>query len=99
MRKRGNSVAVFEEARLLHFRAANLLMMTGVLRALKERKLRCPQDVEVMSSDDSEWLDVFEPRISTVAQPSYLMGAKSAELLLKRIKSSIGRPRLTSPGG
>jgi LacI family transcriptional regulator len=71
--------------------AANLLMMTGVLRALKERKLRCPQDVEVMSSDDSEWLDVFEPRISTVAQPSYLMGAKSAELLLKRIKSSSRR--------
>ena len=40
-----------------------------------------------MSSDDSEWLDVFEPRISTIAQPSYEMGAKAAELLLKRIKA------------
>lgn len=67
--------------------AANFLMMTGVLRALKERKLQCPKDVEVMSSDDSEWLDVFEPRISTVAQPSYPMGAKAAELVLKRIKA------------
>jgi LacI family transcriptional regulator, galactose operon repressor len=67
--------------------AANFLMMTGVLKALKVRRLRCPQDVEVMSSDDSEWLDVFEPRISTIAQPSYEMGAKAAELVLKRIKS------------
>ena len=67
--------------------AANFLMMTGVLKALKVRRLRCPQDVEVMSSDDSEWLDVFEPRISTIAQPSYEMGAQAAQLLLKRIKA------------
>jgi LacI family repressor for deo operon, udp, cdd, tsx, nupC, and nupG len=62
-------------------------MMTGVLKALKEHHLKCPQDVEVMSSDDSEWLDVFEPAISTVAQPSYEMGTESAKLLLKRIKT------------
>ncbi|MDZ4801017.1 MAG: LacI family DNA-binding transcriptional regulator [Bryobacteraceae bacterium] len=66
---------------------ANFLMMTGVLKALKERGLSCPEDVEVMSSDDSEWLDVFEPRISTVAQPSYEMGTEAAQLVLKRIAS------------
>ena len=66
---------------------ANLLMMTGALKALQDRGLRCPEDVEVMSSDDSDWLDVFRPRISTVAQPSYEMGAQSAQLLLKRIRS------------
>ena len=67
--------------------AANLLMMTGLLKALKERKIACPSHVEVMSSDDSEWLDVFEPAISTVSQPSYEMGSKAAQLLLKRIKT------------
>jgi LacI family transcriptional regulator len=65
----------------------NFLMMTGVLRALQERGVRCPQEVEVISSDDSEWLDVFTPRISTVAQPSYEMGEKAAQLLLKRIRA------------
>ncbi len=65
---------------------ANFLMMTGVLKALQDRQLKCPRDIEVMSSDDSEWLDVFEPRISTVAQPSYEMGTEAARLLLKRIK-------------
>lgn len=64
----------------------NFLMLTGVLRALRERKLKCPQQVEVMTSDDLDWLDLFEPRISAVVQPSYAMGAQAAELLLKRIK-------------
>jgi LacI family transcriptional regulator len=67
------------------FFAANFLMMTGVLRAVKERGLRCPSDVQVASSDDSEWLDVFTPAITTVVQPSYAMGEHAADLLLKRI--------------
>jgi LacI family transcriptional regulator len=66
--------------------ASNFLMMTGALRALKERGLRCPEDVQVVSSDDSEWLDVFSPPITTVVQPSYAMGEHAADLLLKRME-------------
>ena len=64
--------------------AANFLMMVGVLRALGERGYDCPDEVEVMSSDDSDWLDVFQPAISTVVQPSYEMGKEAAYLLLRR---------------
>jgi LacI family transcriptional regulator len=66
--------------------ASNFLMMTGALRAVKESGLRCPEDVQVVSSDDSEWLDVFSPPITTVVQPSYAMGEHAADLLLKRIE-------------
>ena len=66
--------------------ADNLVDVTGILRAMRERKLRCPEQVEVASSDDADWLDVFDPPITTVVQPSYELGVKSAELLLKRIK-------------
>jgi LacI family transcriptional regulator len=66
--------------------AANFPMMTGVLRAIKVTGLRCPQDVQVVSSDDSEWLDVFDPPITTIAQPSYAMGQHGADLLLKRLE-------------
>ncbi len=66
--------------------AANFLMLTGILKAIKMAGLRCPQDVEVMSSDDYDWLDAFDPPISTVAQPSRQMGDEAAVLLLKRIK-------------
>ena len=66
--------------------AANFPMLTGVLRALKERGLRCPGDVEVASSDDSDWLDAFEPPVTTVVQPAYALGEHAADLLLKRIR-------------
>jgi len=72
--------------------AANFLMMTGVLRALQERRLACPGEVEVVSCDDSEWLDVFQPPISTIVQPSYDMGIQGAELLLKRIHQPNRKP-------
>ncbi|MCC6590764.1 MAG: LacI family DNA-binding transcriptional regulator [Bryobacterales bacterium] len=79
--------------------AANFLMMTGVLRALRERNLTCPDDVEVVSSDDSDWLDVFGPPISTVVTDSYAMGYQAAELLLKRIEKPGRKPQnvLLSP--
>jgi LacI family transcriptional regulator len=66
--------------------ADNLLLVTGILHAFRERGIRCPQNVEVMSSDDAEWLDVFEPKVSTVVQPSYELGVAAAELLLKRFR-------------
>jgi LacI family transcriptional regulator len=67
--------------------AANFLMMAGVLRALKERKVSVPAEAEVMSSDDSELLDCFDPPISTIVQPSYEMGRQAAILCLERIKN------------
>ena len=66
--------------------ADNLVIATGILRALQERGRRVPEDVEVASSDDAEWLDVFDPPITTIVQPSYQLGFQSAELLLKRIR-------------
>lgn len=66
--------------------AGNFLMLTGVLRAIQERGLACPADVEVLSADDSDWFDVFSPPITTVVTSSYEMGANGAELLLKRIR-------------
>ena len=64
----------------------NLVMTAGVLKALQDLRLQCPRDVEVVSSDDAEWLDVFRPAISTVVQPSYELGTLAAEVLLKRIR-------------
>jgi len=73
--------------------ATSLQILTGALAALREREVRVPQGVELMSSDDSEWLDVFEPRISVVLQPDYDMGQEAAKLLLERIEKPKGAPR------
>jgi LacI family transcriptional regulator len=66
--------------------ADNLVIATGILKTLQERGLRCPDDLEIVSSDDAEWLDVFRPPITTIVQPSYRLGAQSAEVLPKRIR-------------
>ena len=66
--------------------ADNLLLVTGILHVLREKKISCPDQIEVMSSDDAAWLDVFQPSISTVVQPSYDLGRTAAELLLKRFR-------------
>lgn len=66
--------------------AANLVFITGILRGLASNGIACPGEIEVMCSDDAEWLDVFQPRISTVVQPSYEVGVRAAGLLLKRIQ-------------
>jgi LacI family transcriptional regulator len=70
---------------------ANFLILTGVLRALRNLGVRVPQQVQVASSDDSEWLDAFDPPVTTVVQPTYAIGERAADLLLKRIKDP-GRP-------
>src|SRR5690348_4971339 len=38
--------------------AANFLLLTGALRAIQDADLRVPKDIEVMSSDDPECVDV-----------------------------------------
>lgn len=61
----------------------DLVLTIGVMRAVKERGLM--GKIEVFSSDDAEWLDVFHIPISTIVQPSHDVGVTAAELLLKRL--------------
>jgi DNA-binding LacI/PurR family transcriptional regulator len=65
--------------------AANNLMTVGVFLALKERGLRCPEDLAVVGFDDMVWLSAFTPGLTTVAQPNYELGKRAAELLLDRL--------------
>jgi LacI family transcriptional regulator len=74
--------------------ATNNLMAIGLMRAVAERGLHCPRDISVACFDDFEWASVFHPRLTTVAQPTYEMGSKAAELLLTRLnESSIAEPQ------
>lgn len=69
------------------FAASNSLAI-GLMRAVVACRLRCPEDVSVACFDDFEWAAVFHPCLTTVAQPTYEMGAKAAELLLGRLDGS-----------
>ena len=80
--------------------ATGFLMMTGCLAVARRRGIAVPDQVELMTWSDSPLLDVFEPPIATVEQPSAEMGERAAELILRRIKEPARAPEVvTLPAG
>ena len=59
----------------------------GALQAISARGLRCPEDISLVSYDDYEWQEAFRPRLTTIAQPAFLLGQRGAEVLINRITS------------
>lgn len=67
------------------FFVANYLMAVGLMRALRQYQLRCPEDIAIVTCDDYPWLDSFHPRLTTVSQPKYELGQAGARALLDRL--------------
>ena len=65
--------------------AMSYTILLGVLQALRELGLRCPEDVSLLTFDDNLSLDYMVPRISRVEQDIRQMGISSARLLIDRI--------------
>jgi LacI family transcriptional regulator len=65
--------------------AANNAMTIGVLHALRERRLAVPDDIALAAFDDFEWSDLFQPRLTVIAQPTAAIGSTAVDLLLARL--------------
>ena len=65
---------------------ANDLMARGVVRILQESGRTVPDDVAVIGYDDSPAATAQRPELTTIAQPSELMGRRMAELLLALLR-------------
>lgn len=74
--------------------AGNNLLSIGALRALKESKLSVPEDISFVAFDDPEWATLIHPPLTVAAQPTYKLGHRAAELIMKRI-SDPTRPKET----
>lgn len=66
--------------------AGNDLIALGCLDALKERGLRCPDDVSIVGFNDMPFVDRIDPPLTTVRVPHYELGERAAELLLQRMR-------------
>ena len=66
----------------------NNRMTLGILRALRELGISCPERVSVMSFDDPDWAAVFNPSITSIEQPTYEIGKRAVELLLQSIQAA-----------
>ncbi|MGW5640383.1 LacI family DNA-binding transcriptional regulator [Streptomyces sp. NPDC003832] len=64
---------------------ANNAMTIGTLRSLRAHGLSVPGDIALCCFDDFAWADLFEPRLTAVAQPSRELGARAVQVLLERL--------------
>ena len=65
--------------------ATNNLMTIGLMMAIHDLELRCPQDVSVIGFDDFDWAAAFNPPLTTVAQDPYLIGERAVEILFANL--------------
>lgn len=65
--------------------ASNDLIALGVLRALRSRGLRCPDDVSLVGFNDMPFAEEFSPSLTTVHVPMHDFGTTAARMLLMAI--------------
>lgn len=72
---------------------ANNLMSIGALHAIAAAGLAIPDQVAVVGFDDMSWATLLNPPLTTVAQPTYDLGAETARLLRSRLEGYAGAAR------
>jgi LacI family transcriptional regulator len=72
---------------------ANNLMTLGALDAIAGTNLRVPDDIGIVGFDDMAWAPLLRPPLTTVGQPTYVVGAETARMLLSRLTGYTGPGR------
>ncbi len=75
--------------------ACNGVMMLGLLVAIDELGVRCPQDIALATFDDLMFAHSFHPHLTAVAQPANAMGYQGANLLIDRVEGKLTGEPLT----
>jgi LacI family transcriptional regulator len=65
--------------------ASDSLIALEVLRTVKDRGLRVPDDLSFVMFDDFDWAAITDPPLTVVAQPIYDVGVAAARILLRRL--------------
>ncbi|WP_145321869.1 LacI family DNA-binding transcriptional regulator [Paenibacillus xylanexedens] len=66
--------------------AANNMLAIGVIRLLRRRGLRVPEDISVVCFDDLDLASAFDPFLTVAAQPAYDFGFRGVQMLIDRIE-------------
>jgi len=66
---------------------ANLDLTLGVILAIKNLRLKIPDDIAIIGFDDSDWAQILEPPLTTISQPVYDLGSTAAETLIRNIEN------------
>ncbi len=67
--------------------AVNDITAIGVMKTARQLGIKVPEELKIVGFENSRSSSICEPELTSVDQFGYELGKKSAELLLKRIKS------------
>lgn len=70
----------------------NNLMTIGALKALKEAKVKLPEQMAIIGFDDHELSDLVNPPLTVISRDAHLQGALAMATLLERIKEGYQFP-------
>ncbi len=65
---------------------SNSLLTAGAFQAIRDRKLKVPNDAALVGFDETTWAELVDPPITLIAQPTEEIGRTATELLFQRIE-------------
>lgn len=75
--------------------SANYKMSAGALRCFKERELKVPKDISLLSFDDAVLFDLHAPGITAIAQPTEQIAETIARIIADRLADPTDSSRRT----
>lgn len=73
--------------------AVNDPVAIGAFQKIKEAGLRIPNDVAIMGFSNNKITSLVDPQLTTIDQPSFEMGKRSAEILIDIINDKMVEPK------
>jgi LacI family transcriptional regulator, repressor for deo operon, udp, cdd, tsx, nupC, and nupG len=61
------------------------VLTVGVLQALRTQNIRIPQQISLIGFDDAHWASLTNPPLTVIAQSSYALGQRAAEIILEHL--------------
>jgi LacI family transcriptional regulator len=84
--------ALLDAASPTAFFAANNALAEHAWRVLRRRGLKIPGDISLVGFDDVPWMEMVDPPITVVDQPTVELGRSAARLLLRRLHGGPALP-------
>lgn len=73
------------------------VMAFGAIDAIKERGLRIPEDIEIMSFNNVPSAELTQPSLTSVDIDAFSLGYEASKLIIERIKGEVEADRVIIP--
>jgi LacI family transcriptional regulator len=70
----------------------NNMLAIGALRALREQDVHLPDDLSLVTFDDTDLFPFVDPPITAIAQPAYQIGAEAGHMLFQLLDGDRSHP-------